>query len=130
MSTPEGTFWWSVAGLATAPSSLGLFVLFITPWWLVAIGISATPFIVALCDTVPASIRPTRRRMVTVQHTSGGLRGRRRPAGSTTRPEPSAQVPLQPASVFGHAATHRYQRRERARATSPLKTSTVDEAPT
>ena len=46
--------WWSMVGLAGATLSVGLFALFFTPWWLVAIAISASLFVVALRETAPA----------------------------------------------------------------------------
>jgi hypothetical protein len=46
--------WWSIVGLAGASLSLALFGLFFTPWWLVAITISAALFLVALRDATPA----------------------------------------------------------------------------
>jgi hypothetical protein len=33
--------WWPVAGMAAAGSSLALFALFFTPWWLIGIAISS-----------------------------------------------------------------------------------------
>lgn len=39
-------------GAGRRTMSLGRIVLFFTPWRLVAIGISAILFVVALCDTV------------------------------------------------------------------------------
>ncbi len=46
--------WWSMVGVAGATLSLGLFVLFFTPWWLGAIIISAGLFAAALRDGAPA----------------------------------------------------------------------------
>jgi hypothetical protein len=46
--------WWSLVGLAGGALSLGLFGLFFTPWWLVAITISAGLVVVALRDRIPA----------------------------------------------------------------------------
>jgi hypothetical protein len=46
--------WWSLLGLAGGVTSLGLFALFFTPWWLVAIAISSALVVAALRAGIPA----------------------------------------------------------------------------
>lgn len=46
--------WWSVAGFVGGALSLALFGLFFTPWWLVAMVISAALLVAALRDRIPA----------------------------------------------------------------------------
>jgi hypothetical protein len=46
--------WWSLVGLAGGALSLALFGLFFTPWWLVAITISAGLVVAALRDRITA----------------------------------------------------------------------------
>ena len=46
--------WWSLLGLVGGTLSLVLFGLFFTPWWLLAIAISATLVVLALGDGITA----------------------------------------------------------------------------